>query len=386
MEQIIERFENYLGDTQLAKRTRENYSIYARSFLKHAAKPLNEITITDIERILSTEKRKAYISPFLNWLKQEGEINLDRFQNDNDKAIQELGNNYYRHLELQDQRAATIEATKSNLKIFFSFLADRGIVSLQRISREVISEFIKHLHEKRYSVTYRYLVVLKLKDFFGYLRRSGEVLVDPTVNVGLPKLPKRFCHNTVSVRELDELITAIDTDTPLGFRDLCMIEMLYGTGMRVGEIVNLKRSDIAVRDRTILIREGKGRKDRIVPLNRYAMKLVSRYINETRKTILGERTSPFLFAAERSERLNKLMVSRFIKRYAKRAGLTRTVTAHTLRHSCATHLLENGADIRYIQALLGHANLSATQIYTKVVIKDLKQTVERCHPLEQSIG
>lgn len=309
--------------------------------------------------------------------------------------VHHLIEKYVRALRLRQMAENTIESAKSKMRVFTDFLDDRNIFDIKEADKQTMQDFIQHLsmlpakNGKGYELSYKAQVLGQVRDFFQFLQKSGEIISNPALIIALPKKTKKFCHNIVSTDEIDEIEEQIDTDSDFGFRDLCMIEVLYGTGMRAAELANLKIEDVSVRERTLLIRNGKGRKDRTVPLNKHAMTILKKYIRETRKRIIRSTKSKekmskgFLFlGAYGGRKLNKQMISRIIEKYVDQAELDKKVTCHTLRHSCATHILQNGSDIRYIQQLLGHENLQATQIYTKVVVTDLKSTIERFHPME----
>jgi integrase/recombinase XerD len=390
-QEILTSYQGYLDNQALlSANTKKDYAVYAKSFLNWSG----EITEQAFYEYAVNEKRKNYLARFKGWLSERGLLNTDPFQNRNTKTIDELARDFLRHLKLNHQSQGTIESVQAHLKIFKAFLKEKGISQVSRISKTVLTNFMQYLYTKEngskghgYSLAYKNLVLLKVKGFFKFLHERGETLYDPSVVIAFAKLPKKVCRDTLDFDEINQLEDEIDTNNIFEYRNLVIIEFLYATALRVFELVKLKIRDIDLRERTVLVRDGKGRKDRLVCMNKYAAGLLGAYLKKVRPKILkmvrSQQKLDYIFLSDHGREMNKHMVSRYIGSYAKKAGLDKAVSAHTLRHSCATHMLQNGADIRYVQKLLGHKNLSATQVYTKVLSKDLKETIQKFHPLEK---
>jgi integrase/recombinase XerD len=219
-----------------------------------------------------------------------------------------------------------------------------------------------------------------VRSFFRFLYRRSYLLTDPSAALELPRVEKKLPRTILTPEEARRVIEAANGRTPTELRDRAILETLYATGMRVTELANLTPYDVDTEERTVRIVEGKGRKDRRVPLTREAAEAIEVYLLQGRPRLAGAHGAPFLFVSDHGGWIHRAVFSRLVARYAKKARVDKHVTCHTFRHSVATHLLQGRADIRHIQALLGHARLASTERYTHVAITDLKEVVERAHP------
>ncbi|MBW1732268.1 MAG: site-specific tyrosine recombinase XerD, partial [Deltaproteobacteria bacterium] len=219
-----------------------------------------------------------------------------------------------------------------------------------------------------------------IKSFFRFLASEGEISVNPARLVDSPRIP-RTLPDTMTVAEVERLLENVAPTSPLGLRDRAMLELMYGTGVRVSELVSLKLLDIYLEAGFVRV-FGKGSKERLVPFGGKAEKALRDYLREGRPKIFSQKRtdSPYLFLNARGRPLTRQGFWKILKRYAAKAGLSRRITPHSLRHSFASHLLEGGADLRSVQAMLGHADISTTQIYTHVTRERLRQVHEACHP------
>jgi integrase/recombinase XerD len=217
-----------------------------------------------------------------------------------------------------------------------------------------------------------------LKRFYRHALRQGRITTDPTLNIDAPKLP-RSLPKSLTEQDVEDLLAAPRTQTPLGLRDRAMLETLYASGVRVSELVTLKVPQVS-QDMGVVRVIGKGSKERLVPLGEEALAWIRRYLKEGRPALLRGRLSDDLFVTTRGEAMTRQMFWHLIKRYAAKAGVKRPISPHTLRHAFATHLLNHGADLRVVQLLLGHSDISTTQIYTHVARERLKQLHARQHP------
>jgi len=217
-----------------------------------------------------------------------------------------------------------------------------------------------------------------LKRFYRHLLRENLIASDPTLNLDSPKLP-RSLPKSLSEAEVEALLGVPDTDTALGLRDRAMLEVLYATGLRVSELVGLRLTAVSL-DAGVLRVTGKGNKERLVPLGEEAVNWVGRYLKESRAALMARNQCDQLFVTARGGAMTRQAFWYLIKRHARGAGLTRPLSPHTLRHAFATHLLNHGADLRVVQMLLGHADISTTQIYTHVARERLKQLHATHHP------
>ena len=206
------------------------------------------------------------------------------------------------------------------------------------------------------------------------------LLHNPASELEMPRPEKRLPQDVLSLGEVQRLMAVPDVADPLGIRDRAMLELFYSTGMRRTELCRLELPDLHTERRTVHIRQGKGHKDRMVPVGGHAAYWLERYLQETRPRLCLDTRTPALFLTGYGGPFNPDVLSRMVSVWMARAGLPKKGSCHLLRHTCATHMLEGGADIRYIQQLLGHAKLDTTAIYTEVSIKQLQEVHARCHP------
>ncbi len=220
--------------------------------------------------------------------------------------------------------------------------------------------------------------IVTLRQFFRYLQREGIIAANPTEHLESPRtwkvLPKHL-----SLEEMQALLEAPDHSTARGLRDRAILEMLYGTGLRVSELIALRLSDVH-REEGVVRALGKGNKQRIVPLGKIGIAALEQYLAGARGRLLGARQSPWMFVSRRGTRLTRQSIWRLLGRYGRQAGIPKPVTPHLLRHSFATHMLARGADLRSLQVMLGHADISTTQIYTHVVAARLQEIYQQHHP------
>ncbi len=217
-----------------------------------------------------------------------------------------------------------------------------------------------------------------LRRFYRFLLREGEIETDPSLDISSPRLGKPL-PKSLSESDVDSLLDAPDAGTPLGCRDRAMLETLYATGLRVTELVQLRMSELRTNPGVVQI-VGKGGKERLVPLGESAMDAVDHYLRTARGELLGARASEHVFVTRRGSGMTRQAFWQLIKRYAAVAGIKSDLSPHTLRHAFATHLLNHGADLRSVQMLLGHSDLSTTQIYTHVARERLRNLHARHHP------
>lgn len=221
-------------------------------------------------------------------------------------------------------------------------------------------------------------LIASLRRFYRHFLREGRIDTDPTLQLDSPKLP-RSIPKSLTEQDVEALLQAPDVGQPLGIRDRAMLETLYATGLRVSELVNLKVGEVGLQEGVVRV-VGKGGKTRLVPLGEEALDWISRYVQEARPSILDGQLSNSLFVTRRGDAMTRQSFWHMIRRYARLAGIAKPISPHTLRHAFATHLLNHGADLRVVQMLLGHADISTTQIYTHVARERLKQLHAKHHP------
>ena len=291
--------------------------------------------------------------------------------------------NFCDALWLEDGLAkATLDSYRSDLGRLAGWLAEHGHEALLDIRETTLTAFIAHLARlTRASSQARYLSTLRR--FYRWQVGRGRIVSDPTLKLANPSLPSRL-PKVMSEKQVESLLDAPDLDTPLGLRDRAMLETIYATGLRVSELVNLKLHEVGLAD-GVLRALGKGSKERLVPLGQLAIDWITRYLHEARPDILHGQQSDALFVTARGGAMTRQAFWQLIKRYALVAGIDPArLSPHVLRHAFASHLLQNGADLRSVQQLLGHADISTTQIYTHILDERLKSLVRDLHPLGET--
>ena len=276
----------------------------------------------------------------------------------------------------------TILAYGRDLKRFAEFLRKRHKLGMEDVNREDVVDFLSSLYKEKLdsrSVA-RYLV--SLRGMYKFAMMEEMVSTDPTENLESPKI-RSSLPTYLRVEEIDKLLEAPNQATPIGLRDRAMLEVLYSTGLRVSELLNLRVSDIDMRMGCVRC-IGKGDKERLVPIGRKALAAVEQYLAQGRPKFARPASSPphsqVLFLTRNGRRLSRVSIWKILHDYGMKLGLRGRLTPHKLRHSFATHLLEGGADLRSVQLMLGHADISTTQIYTHVVEERLKQIYKAHHP------
>jgi len=273
----------------------------------------------------------------------------------------------------------TLDSYRRDLDKFRNWLDDTRHVSLLQATHADVQGYLGHLllaQQAKASSTGRNLS--SLKRLYRYLLRENRIAIDPTLQIDTPKLPRNL-PKSLSEADVEALLNAPDTQTPLGLRDRAMLEVLYASGLRVSELVTLRVAQVSM-DMGVVRVMGKGSKERLVPLGEVALEWLRRYLQASRNVLLGRLSSDALFVTARAEGMTRQMFWYLIKKHALHAGLNVSLSPHTLRHAFATHLLNHGADLRVVQMLLGHTDISTTQIYTHVARERLKTLHKQHHP------
>ena len=294
-----------------------------------------------------------------------------------DYAEDQLLDQFINQLKVERGLAVnTILAYNHDLMGFFEFLKRRGVSPVQ-VNQDDLLSFIA---EKKTQLSPRSLVrnLVSIRMFYRFLVIEGKIDSNPARLMGIPKM-YRYLPDILSRDEVEAFLLQPDTQTVLGKRDKAILELLYATGLRVTELISLKMIDINLEVgfiRTI----GKGSKERIIPMGTKAMDSLKEYLTDSRPSFPKKEEFSYIFLNSRGRPMTRQGLWKIIKSYALKAGITKTVTPHTVRHSFATHLLEGGADLRSIQIMLGHSDISTTQIYTHIARERLKEIHERYHP------
>ncbi|MFQ5823273.1 MAG: site-specific tyrosine recombinase [bacterium] len=280
--------------------------------------------------------------------------------------------------------AKTVESYRAKIARYLEHLGNIGVKSIKDVKHPDITSLIHLLAEVGYAPRSVSSVVTAIRMFHRWLFAEGCLDFDPTLRLVSPKLPK-VLPVVLEPEEVERIIIQPDIGTPLGLRDRAMLEFLYTTGVRVGELVSAVRSDLHFPNEFIRV-FGKGSKERLVPIHRQAILFTERYLKEVRPMLANKHSGDALFLNWWGRALTKQGFSKILKVYVRQAGIAKRVTPHTFRHSFATHLLKGGANIRAVQEMLGHEDISTTQLYTHLDRKYLKEVHGKCHPLEKYGG
>ena len=274
----------------------------------------------------------------------------------------------------------TLQSYRRDLESYAKFLAEaQKLADYSAVERHHILLHLEALRNGGKSARTVARHISSIRSFHQFLLREKVTNTDPTVHLEMPQLEKKLPH-VLSIQQIEALIAAPDMSTPQGFRDVAMLELLYGSGMRISELIELDLGDVHLTMGFVRV-FGKGGKERIIPLGRGAIEAVNRYIQQARYELLGKApTTDALFISRRGKRLTRQGCWKIIKQHAETANIQQNLTPHVLRHSFATHLIENGADLRAVQEMLGHSDISTTQIYTHISKTRLSEVYKQFHP------
>jgi integrase/recombinase XerD len=268
-------------------------------------------------------------------------------------------------------------AYRSDLELFNAWLLERGL-QLPGAGREIILDHLGWRLQGGYQARSTARFLSALRGFYRFLLRQGRITEDPTLQIAMPQMGRPL-PKSLSETDVEALLAAPDVSTALGLRDRSMLEVLYACGLRVTELVSLRIEQVNLRQGVLRVL-GKGSKERLVPLGEEALLWIERYLREARPSLLGAMSGDVLFPSQRGEQMTRQTFWHRIKLHARQAGIHASLSPHTLRHAFATHLLDHGADLRVVQMLLGHSDLSTTQIYTHVARARLQELHARHHP------
>jgi len=272
----------------------------------------------------------------------------------------------------------TIEAYGHGLTRFVDYLREREVQDVREVGKFDVQGFLLALKKMNLKTKSIVRNLAAIRSFFRFLIQEGILEANPLENLESPKVA-RTLPEILSLKEIEQILEQPNVQTPLGVRDRAMLEMLYATGMRVSELTQLPTHQVSLEGGYVLL-YGKGSKERVVPLGSEALKWVALYLKTSRGILSKGKESPSLFINRSGKGMSRQRFWRNLKDYAQRAGLHKRITPHLLRHSFASHLLERGADLRSVQMMLGHADISTTQIYTHVTGERLKKVHKRYHP------
>ncbi len=293
---------------------------------------------------------------------------------------------YREYLSIRNYSQRTIRARGEYLHTALHWLQQRSIFRAEKVTRPILESYQRHLYRIRkkndqpLSFSTQHNHISALKQFFKWLCRQNYLLSNPASELEMPRAEYRLPKAVLTPEQVETVLMQPDITDALGIRDRAILETFYSTGLRRNELVSLCVDDLDVERRALMIRQGKGKKDRYLPIGKRALSWIEKYCSEVRSQLLIAQYEKTLFISSYGEAINCDVLSRLVKRYIDKAELGKSGSCHLFRHSMATHMLENGADIRFVQAMLGHAQLETTQIYTHVSIKKLQQVHELTHP------
>lgn len=293
---------------------------------------------------------------------------------------------FTRWQEEKDYSHHTIDARERTLRVFAAWAAERGLIRPQEVTKPILERWQRHLFLYRKAdgepLTTRSQIAhtQPLKAFFRWLARDNHILYNPASELEMPRIGRRLPRNVMTVAEAEKVLAVPNVGVPIGVRDRAMLETLYSTGVRRQELTELNLYDLDAQRGVVMIREGKGKRDRVIPIGARALAWIDKYLEDVRPDLASGADDGTLFLSNVGQALGSARLAEIVRECVVDSGIGKRGSCHMFRHTMATLMLENGADIRFIQAMLGHADLSTTEIYTQVSIKALKTVHTATHP------
>jgi integrase/recombinase XerD len=312
-------------------------------------------------------------------------------ESESKSEMEKLMNCHLDWMQTRGYTQASIKNSRYGINCFITWCDERGINGPNEVSTAVLASYQRYLYHHRkegggtLSLGTQWLRLVVVRSFFRWLARNNHILFNPASELELPKMDNRLPRNVLSFAEVEKILHQVDLSTIAGLRDRAILELLFCTGIRRGELINLKLYDMNLEKGTLFIRKGKGKKDRVVPTGERSLLWLEKYLDESRPRLVredrkGDKENNALFLNNRGRAMKHYTLGILVRKYVKAAGIDKEGCCHMFRHSMATLMLEGGADIRYIQQMLGHAKLETTQIYTRVSIDKLKEVHMQTHP------
>ncbi len=294
---------------------------------------------------------------------------------------------FLQHLRVLNYSETTVVQRDRYIQTFIRWAEERGLTRPAEITKPILERYQRHLFnyrqakaEKPLSFRSQRMHLSILRGWFKWMARQNLILYNPASEIELPRTSKRLPRQILTHREAEQVLAVPDINDPTGLRDRAILETFYSTGIRRRELANLELYDLDRERRTLIIRQGKGRKDRVIPIGKRALRWVEKYMDEARPLLQVDHKEHALFLSSLGLPLEPDSLTEYVRRYIDESPVEKRGSCHLFRHSMATLMLDNGADIRFIQAMLGHADLSTTQIYTQVAIGKLQQVHDATHP------
>lgn len=304
--------------------------------------------------------------------------------------LDELLHRFQSELQIRNYSPRTISDYGYSIGLLLRFLDQRQITDIQSVTATTVADFQRWVYYQPTKqgtprgVVNQNGILAAVKSFCRFLKVEGYLAADPAEAIEYAREPRSLPRNVLTPQEAKRIIESVDTTTVLGYRDRTILEVLYATGIRNEELRNLTVADVNLEEGLLRVNHGKGDKDRVTPLGQVASRFLETYLNGIRPQLLGERHSDRLFLSFRGNPIDAHSVGDLVKRHAKLARVKKHVTPHVWRHTCATHLVKNNANLRHVQDLLGHGSLATTERYLRLTIADLKEAHARFHPREKA--
>jgi integrase/recombinase XerD len=289
-------------------------------------------------------------------------------------------------MRVRNYSEGTIEHRETHLRTFITWCDERGVMRPQEVTRPILERYQRYLFLYRkangeaLSGRSQHMRLVPIKVWFRWLVKQHRILSNPAADLDMPRVEMRLPKHILSAAEAERILNVPDVTSSLGIRDRAILETFYSTGIRRMEMTNLQVHDVDPDRGTVMIREGKGRRDRLIPIGDRALAWIAKYLNEVRPQIALADDEGILFLALTGDSISPLSLGQMVSAYIKQSGVNKTGSCHLFRHTMATLMLENGADVRFVQVMLGHAQLTSTQIYTQVAIRALKEIHTATHP------
>jgi len=294
--------------------------------------------------------------------------------------VQKCVIHFIKYLNAKGYAKATIQSYRHNLNCFERYLENAKITDIKYVTAAVIAAYEVKIMSEPIVIESKGLKLRVVRKLFKYLIQTRRLLIDPASKLKPVKRRKAIIGTVLTPFEIKILMDQPDIATKFGIRDRAILETLYSTGLRANELINLELYDLDVTGKVLFVRQGKGKKDRVVPVGKTALSFLSLYLQKVRPWFLKRPSENCLFINKSGKRFTGLALRMMIRKYRLASGIPKKISTHTFRRSCATHMVQNGADIRYVQALLGHKKLSTTELYTKIIPMDVKTMHDTTHP------
>jgi integrase/recombinase XerD len=293
---------------------------------------------------------------------------------------------YLESMGIANYSLVSIDSRRRSINWFIEWCEARGITQAREITKKIVERYQRAIYYQRkengepLSFRSQHSRLTALRAWFKWLSKQNHLLYNPAADIELPKLERRLPKHVLTIDEAEQVLRQPNLEEPLGLRDRAMLEVFYSTGIRRMELIHLKLYDLDTDRGTLMVRLGKGRKDRMVPIGDRAIAWCEKYLREERPQLVTRADNDTFFLTNLGEAFTRERVTQIVRRYVLKADIGKSGSCHLFRHTMATLMLENGADIRYIQEMLGHAKVDTTQIYTQVSIRRLKEVHDMAHP------